>query len=155
MVTWFVPMDMDEELAAIRARLRQGMAQPAASAPAAPERPVDVDDAGFEALVRRHPLVVVDCWAPWCAPCRVVGPIVDALAREMAGRVVFAKLNADLNPRVTSSFGVQGLPTLLVFKDGRLVDRLVGAMPKPQLAAHLERHLSPRRMGGTPGPRRP
>jgi thioredoxin 1 len=117
------------------------------------DHPVDVDDAGFEAFVQKHPLVVVDCWATWCPPCRVIAPSVDALAKEMAGRVVFAKLDADANPRVMSAFGVQGLPTLLVFKDGRLADRLVGAMPKPQIAAHLERHLG-RRAGGSPGPRR-
>lgn len=149
-------MDDDPELAAIRARLRQELAQPHPPQPSAPalDHPVDVDDAGFAAFVQRHPFVVVDCWAPWCGPCRVVAPSLEALARELAGRVVFAKLNADLNPRVMSQFGVQGLPTLLVFKDGRLVDRLVGAMPKPQIAAHLERHLG-RRASGAPGPRRP
>jgi thioredoxin 1 len=148
-------MDEDAELAEIRARIRHEMGQAAAAVPAAPalDHPVDVDDAGFEAFVRRHPLVVVDCWAPWCGPCRVIAPSVDALAKELAGRVAFAKLHADENPRVMSQYGVQGLPTLLVFKDGRLVDRLVGAMPKPQIAAHLERHLG-RRAGGSPGPRR-
>ena len=150
-------MDEDAELAAIRARLRQEMTQGAAgTAPGAeaPAHPVDVDDAGFEAFVQAHPFVVVDCWAPWCGPCRIVGPIVDQLAREMAGRVVFGKLDVDQNPRTSAAFGVQSIPTLLVFSGGRLVDRLVGAMPKPMLAARLERHLGGRRAGGTPGPRR-
>lgn len=147
-------MDDDAELAEIRARIRNEMAQAAAAGPAALDHPVDVDDAGFDAFVRQHPLVVVDFWATWCPPCRLIAPSIDALAKEMAGRAVFAKLDADANPRVMSAFGVQGLPTLLVFKDGRLVDRLVGAMPKPQIAAHVERHLG-RRAAGTPGPRRP
>jgi thioredoxin 1 len=147
-------MDEDAELAAIRARIRQEMMQgPAPAGPAGLDRPVDMDEAGFERFVTAHPFVVVDCWAPWCGPCRVVGPIVDQLAREMAGRVVFGKLNVDDNPRVSQAFGIQSIPTLLVFSGGRLVDRLVGALPKPMLAAHLERHLG-RRAGGTPGPRR-
>ena len=152
-------MDEDEELAAIRAKLRQDiLAQasappaPAAAEPAA--APVlDVDDAGFESFVRASENVVVDCWAPWCGPCRIVGPIVEELSREMAGRVRFGKVNVDLNPRVSQSFGVQSIPTLLVFRQSRLVDRIVGAHPKPRLAALLERHFG-RRASGAPGPRR-
>jgi thioredoxin 1 len=153
-------MDEDDaELSAIRARLRQEiMANVAAPGPAqqeqgAPERPIDVDDAGFESFVRQHQNVVVDCWAPWCGPCRIVGPIVDALAREMSGRVVFGKLNVDLSPGVAQAFGVQSIPTLLVFREARLVDRIVGALPKPQLAMALERHFG-RRASGSPAPRR-
>lgn len=127
------------------------LAQAQAAPPA--EGPVDLDDAAFEAFVRAHENVVVDCWAPWCGPCRIVGPIVDELSREMAGRVRFAKLNVDHNPGVSQAFAVQSIPTLLVFRHGRLVDRLVGALPKPQLAAQLERHFG-RRAGGSPGPRR-
>lgn len=151
-------MDDDAELAAIRSRLRQEMAQAAATpaaAPAAPalDHPVEVTDATLPAFVQEHPFVVVDCWAAWCAPCRVLGPVIDQLAREMKGRVAFAKLDVDRNPRTAQQFGVQGLPTLLLFQGGRPVDRIVGALPKPQLAGLLERHLA-RRPGGTPGPRR-
>lgn len=151
-------MSDDPELEAIRARLRQQMmaeaAAPAEEEAAPPlDRPVEVDDAGFDALVREHDLLVVDCWAPWCGPCRIVGPVVDELAREMAGRVAFAKLNVDHNPRVSNAFAIQSIPTLLVFKRGRLVDRIVGALPKARLQAAIERHASPRR-AGTPGPRR-
>lgn len=146
-------MSDDPELEAIRARLRAELMGGAAAPAATPalDHPVEVDDAGFEALVGSHDLLVVDCWAPWCGPCRIVGPVVDALAREMAGRVVFAKLNVDHNPAVSRAFAIQSIPTLLVFKQGRLVDRIVGALPKPQLAAQIERHARV----GTPGPRRP
>lgn len=152
-------MDEDAELAAIRARLRQEIMANAAAAPPdaeaveAPARPVDVDDAGFEAFVRAHENVVVDCWAPWCGPCRVVGPIVDELAHEMVGRVAFAKLNVDVSPGVARAFAIQSIPTLLVFRQARLVDRIVGALPKPQLAMRIERLIG-RRASGSPAPRR-
>ena len=153
-------MESDPELDAIRARLRQEMAQAAAasaseSQPPAQEaldHPVDVDDATLPAFVREHDFVVVDVWAPWCGPCRIVGPIVDQLAREMRGQVAVAKVNADDSPGVMQAFGIQGIPTLLLFQDGRLVDRVTGALPKPQLAQWLDRHHA--RLAGAPGPRR-
>lgn len=133
--------DADPELAAIRAKMRQEILGRAA-APAPLSAPVDVGDATLEAFVRDHPRAVVDCWAPWCGPCRIVGPIVAALAAEWAGRAAFGKLNVDLNPMASEAFGIRSIPTMLVFRDGRLVDRLVGALPKPQLAAHLSRSLA-------------
>lgn len=146
-------MDEDAELAAIRAKLRGEMLAHAA----APTPPagilVDVGDADLATFVQQHENAVVDCWAPWCGPCRIVGPIVEQLSREMAGRVAFAKLNVDSSPQASQAFGIQSIPTLLVFRQGRLVDRIVGALPKPQLAAMIERHLG-RRGGGSPGPRR-
>lgn len=157
----------DPELEAIRARLRQEMTQQAAAAAEAPpadaeppqaalDHPVDVTDAEFQAFLQKHEFVVVDCWAPWCGPCRIVGPIVDQLAKEMAGRVAFAKVNVDVNPRIPGTFGVQGIPTLLMFRRGQLVDRVVGALPKAQLAAHIERARGGggARRASTPGPRR-
>lgn len=153
--------DEDAELAAIRARIRQELMSQSAAPPRedapgerAVDRPIDIDDVSFEALVRGHDNVVVDCWAPWCGPCRIVGPIVDQLASEMSGRVVFGKLNVDVSPRVAQAFAVQSIPTLLVFRQQRLVDRIVGAAPKPQLAMTLERHFG-RRSSGSPAPRRP
>lgn len=128
-------VEEDLELAAIRARLRQQMMAQAV----APVAPIEMDDAGFDATVRAHARLVVDCWAPWCGPCRIVGPIVDELAREWSGRVTFGKLNVDHNPAVSQAFAVQSIPTMLVFRDARLVDRVVGALPKPALVARLQR----------------
>jgi thioredoxin 1 len=149
-------MESDPELEAIRARIREQMAAQAAPppAPAAPrlDHPVEATDATFQRLVDEHPFLVVDCWAPWCGPCRILGPIVDELAREMAGTTTFAKLNVDDNPRVAQAFGVQSIPTLLVFREGRLVDRLVGVLPKPALRSALSRHGG--RGQARPGPRR-
>src|SRR5262245_10311784 len=97
--------------------------------------PFTVTDATFADQVDRSPIpVVVDMWAPWCGPCRMVAPIVDALAAEMDGRIRFAKLNIDENPETSSRFDVRSIPTLLIMKDGREVDRIVGVRPKGEIA---------------------
>ena len=100
-------------------------------------------DATFADEVERSPLpVLVDMWAPWCGPCRTVAPIVDQIAAELAGRVKVAKMNVDDNPATSARFGVRSIPTLLVFKGGREVDRIVGAQPKAAIVSRLERHVS-------------
>lgn len=109
---------------------------------AAGAAPLTVSDATFAADVEGAPTpVLVDMWAPWCGPCRTLGPIVDELAGEWAGRVRVAKMNVDENPATSSRFGVRSIPTLLVFKDGREVDRIVGAQPKAAIAGRLARFL--------------
>jgi thioredoxin 2 len=116
---------------------------------ARPACPTIVSDATFAADVERSTLpVLVDLWAPWCGPCRTLGPIVDELATELAGRVRVAKMNVDDNPATSARFAVRSIPTLLVFKDGREVDRLVGAHPKGTIAARLERVLTPAARSG-------
>lgn len=87
-------------------------------------------------------LTLVDFWAPWCGPCRVVGPVVDQLADEYAGRVSVAKVNVDDHGRMAAEFGVQGIPTLLLLKDGQPVDVIVGAHPKRTIVSMLDRHLN-------------
>jgi thioredoxin len=106
-------------------------------------RPITVTDATFAAEVERSPMpVVVDMWAAWCGPCRMVAPVIDELASEMAGRVRFAKLNVDENPATASRFNVRSIPTLLVMRGGREVDRIVGALPKIELTRRLARLAS-------------
>lgn len=102
-------------------------------------KPVVVTDETFERDVLRSGStpVLVDCWAPWCGPCRMIGPIMDQLAGESNGRYRIAKLNVDENPRIASQFQIQSIPTMLIFKDGKLVDRLVGAQPKQAIAGRL------------------
>jgi thioredoxin 2 len=103
-------------------------------------KPVTVTDATFAAEVERSPLLVLlDLWAPWCGPCRMVAPVIDELASEMAGRVRFAKLNVDENPATAARFHVNNIPTLLVLKGGQEVDRIVGLQPKAGIAQRLER----------------
>jgi thioredoxin len=106
-----------------------------------PNKPLIVTDATFESDVLNAGgmPVLVDCWAPWCGPCRMVGPIMDQLAAESNGRYRIAKLNVDENPRVASQFNIQSIPTMLIFKNGKLVDRLVGAQPKPAIVEKLAR----------------
>ena len=105
----------------------------------ASDKPFVVSDATFqtEILDSKHPLILVDAWAPWCGPCRVIAPVLDQLAAESQGRYVIAKLNVDENPRIATQFHISSIPTMLFFKQGKLVDRLIGAHPKNVIAAHL------------------
>ncbi|HEX5421824.1 MAG TPA: thioredoxin [Gammaproteobacteria bacterium] len=104
--------------------------------------PLAVSDASFAAEVERSPLpVLVDAWAPWCGPCRMVAPVIDELASEFAGRMRFAKLNVDDNPRTAQRFDLRSIPTLLVMQNGLEVDRIVGAQPKSEIRRRLERVL--------------
>ena len=103
---------------------------------------VEITDGNFESLVKNSDKVVlVDFWAEWCGPCRMVGPIVEELAKEYDGKAVIGKLNVDHNPNVSMEFGVRNIPTILFFKNGKVVDKQVGAVPKAQLAAKLQAQL--------------
>jgi thioredoxin 2 len=108
---------------------------PAASAST---KPVVVTDDTFESLVTRAATpVLLDCWADWCGPCHMLAPTIDALARDYAGRVLVAKLDVDANPATAGRFDVRSIPTMLVFRDGQLVDRLVGVQPRAAIDAKL------------------
>ena len=103
-------------------------------------KPGIVTDATFSAEVEHSALpILVDGWAPWCGPCRMIAPILDELAAELAGQLRVAKLNVDENPATASRFGLRSIPTLLVFKAGREVDRIVGVQPKSEISRRLER----------------
>jgi len=86
--------------------------------------------------------ILIDFWAAWCAPCKVVAPTIDKLAEEMAGRALVAKVDVDANGDLANRFGIRSIPTLMVFKDGKVVDQLIGAAPKEQIQSMIERHLS-------------
>ncbi|MEX2220897.1 MAG: thioredoxin TrxC [Candidatus Rokuibacteriota bacterium] len=102
-------------------------------------KPQPVTDASFAQDVERSPVpVLVDAWAPWCGPCHMIAPIIDQLATELAGRVRVVKLNVDDNPRTAARFDLRSIPTLLVLKDGREIDRLVGVQPKQEIMRRLE-----------------
>ena len=102
------------------------------------DHPVDVSDSTFrEEVLSYAGVVIVDCWAPWCGPCHMVSPLLMELASEYAGQAKITKLNIDENPATASQYAIQSIPTLLFFKDGNQVNRLVGALPKREIEKHL------------------
>ncbi len=141
-MNWF-NTEPDNELERLRLKKMSDMIK-AANQPSNgnyPDSPVKVDDQSFDQFINQYPLVVVDCWAPWCGPCRMVSPIVDELAKDYTGKITFGKLNTDENQSTAMRFGIMGIPTLLVLKNGEEVDRIVGAMPKPMLEAKLRKYV--------------
>ncbi len=105
-------------------------------------RPVDVSDQNFDQVVLASPIpVMVDCWAPWCGPCRSISPMMVSLARKYRARIKIAKLNLDENTMIGSRYSITSVPTFLLIQNGRIVDKLVGALPKEHLEAAVERIL--------------
>lgn len=103
---------------------------------------VEFNDANFDEEVLKSELpVLVDFWAPWCGPCRMIAPSIEALSTEYAGKVKVGKLNSDDNPDVSAKFGIRSIPTLLIFKNGEVVNQLVGALPKDKIAEQLNRAI--------------
>ncbi|MBU0482933.1 MAG: thioredoxin [Proteobacteria bacterium] len=100
-----------------------------------------LSDAEFEATIKSDTPCLVDFWAPWCGPCKAIGPVVEELAGEYAGKVVIAKMNVDDNPTTPGKFGVRAIPTLILFKKGNIVDQVTGAVGKSQLIAMLNKAL--------------
>jgi thioredoxin 1 len=104
--------------------------------------PIHVTDAAFEKVVLKSKLpVVVDFWAPWCGPCRMVAPVLDKIAKEQAGKLLVAKVNTDENAQWAMKFGVQGIPTMLFIANGQVIHKQVGALPEPMLRQVLARFL--------------
>jgi thioredoxin 1 len=104
---------------------------------------VEINDANFEELVLKSSVpVLVDFWAEWCGPCRMVGPVVDELHKEYEGKALIGKVNVDFNPKIATDYGIMSIPALLYFKDGKLVDKQVGAVPKHILAGKLDAQLA-------------
>ncbi|NIP67109.1 thioredoxin [Candidatus Bathyarchaeota archaeon] len=138
-------MEEDKELEKIRKKKLRKMMKKTTQNPekeaTAPSKPIEINDASFKETIQNNSLVVVDCWAPWCAPCRMVAPIIEELARDYAGRILFGKLNVDQNRKVATQYQLMSIPTLLIFKNGKLVDRIVGALPKERLEKKITPHL--------------
>jgi thioredoxin 1 len=106
-----------------------------------PSDPVIINDASFNEFVSKYPLVLVDCWAPWCGPCRMLSPVLDELATEMQGKVVFGKLNVDEQKMTAVKFGITSIPAMLIFKNGEYVDKLIGAVPKQNIIQKLQPYI--------------
>ena len=99
---------------------------------------LELTDATFDETLKSDKPILVDFWAEWCGPCKMIGPVVEELAGDYEGKAIVAKINVDENPQVTARFGVRSIPTLLVFKNGQIVDKQVGAVPKSVLAGKLQ-----------------
>lgn len=139
-------MEEDKELEEIKRRklkemLRRFSQEGEVTKELAPNEPVEVADATFTDFIQSHTLTVIDCWAPWCFPCRMISPILEEMARDYAGKIFFGKLNVDENRRVAMQYQTLSIPTILVFKNGKLVDRIVGAMPRRLIEPRIMRHL--------------
>jgi len=103
---------------------------------------LEITDANFDELVTKSTKpVLIDFWAEWCGPCRMVGPIVEELSKEFEGKAVVGKVNVDHNPNISMNFGIRNIPTILFFKNGQVVDKQVGAVPKANLAAKLNAQM--------------
>lgn len=131
----------DNELEQIKLRKIQAMLNQAYKEKQLKNHPLTITDDNFNNTAKTSELLVVDFWAPWCGPCRMVGPVIEQLAAEYAGKVTFGKMNIDENQQVPNSLGIMSIPTIVVFHHGKAVDRIVGAYPKAQIEATFKRHI--------------
>ena len=130
-----------DELEKIRRKMLQKLMEREETVSEMPDRPIEVNESNFDEVISKYDTVVVDFWAPWCGPCRLLAPVIEQLAKEMKGKVVFAKLNTDENPKIAMRYRVMSIPTLILFKNGKIVDRNVGAMPADMLRDWIRRYI--------------
>jgi thioredoxin len=131
----------DSELEQIRLRKIQAMLDQADLRKQVSNGPITVNDDNFQSIVKANELLVVDFWAPWCGPCRMIGPVIEQLASEYAGKVTFGKMNVDENQIVPNSFGIMSIPTIVVFYRGKAVETITGAYPKTHIESTFKRYL--------------
>ena len=136
-------MNLDEELEAIKHKKLAELQKEAATKAmmSSITEPIMLTDSNFARKVLKYHIMLVDFWAPWCGPCRMVSPMIEQLSREYSGKVAFGKVNVDENQRIAASFGIQSIPTLMIFKGGKAVDVMVGALPKAQIEMKLKQQL--------------
>jgi thioredoxin 1 len=136
-------MSSDDELEAIKHKKLAELQKEAATKAmmSSITEPIVLTDSNFASEVTKYPIMLVDFWAPWCGPCKMVSPIIEQLSREYSGRVAFGKVNVDENQRIAASFGIQSIPTLMIFKGGKAVDVIIGAIPKAQIEMKLKQQL--------------
>ena len=128
---------MDPELEKVRQKKMEEMIKRAKY----PETVTELSAEQFHTFAKEYKITVVDCWAPWCMPCQMIAPAVEELAKKYQGQVAFGKLNVDHNQTIALKYGVQGIPTLLLFKSGELVDRIVGVVPMSAIEEKIKAQL--------------
>lgn len=136
-------MSSDDELEAIKHKKLAELQKEAATKAmmSSITEPIVLTDSNFASEIAKYPIMLVDFWAPWCGPCKMVSPIIEQLSREYSGKVAFGKVNVDENQRIAASFGIQSIPTLMIFKGSKAVDVIIGAMPKAQIEMKLKQQL--------------
>jgi thioredoxin 1 len=136
-------MNFEDELEAIKHKKLAELQKEAATKAmmSSITEPIGLTDSNFANEISKYPIMLVDFWAPWCGPCRMVSPIIEQLSREYSGKVAFGKVNVDENQRIATSFGIQSIPTLIIFRNGKAVDVMVGALPKAQIEMKLKQQI--------------
>jgi thioredoxin 1 len=133
--------DLDEIRKKKLEKMKSEMNKPDKPEVILPNKPVVLTDETMESAASQYPLLIVDCWAEWCGPCRIIGPVIEELALELSGQAVFGKLNVDQNMSTSNKYRITAIPTLLVFKSGKLIDKLIGAYPKAALYSKIKKYL--------------
>jgi thioredoxin 1 len=103
------------------------------------DSPIKITDSDFNQATVDYPKLVIDCWAPWCGPCRAIAPIIADLAKAYSGKVIFGKVDVDENPRIAQKFGIMSIPTLLFIKEGELIENLVGVVPRKKIEDNIQK----------------
>lgn len=132
---------MEDNIEEIRKKMAQDLMSGGRKQDAAVSHPQTVTDSTFLSFISSPNLTVIDFWAVWCAPCRFVSPIIEELAKQYAGRVNFGKLNVDENQMTSARFGIRSIPTIMLFKNGKPVDAVIGAVPKNQIESKILQHI--------------
>lgn len=127
---------MDELEEIKRRKLKELMKKPQY-----PDKPIEITDKNLDSIIHKYSLVLIDCWAAWCMPCRMIAPMIEELAEKYKGKIVFGKLDVNTNAITAKKFDVMAIPNLLIFKNGKLVDRVIGVQPLPVLESRLKKYL--------------
>ena len=104
-------------------------------------KPINLTDSNLDIEKSKYPLLVIDFWAAWCGPCKMLSPIIEQLAEQHSGKIVFGKVNVDENPHISQRFGIQSIPTLMILKKGQVIDVMIGALPKGQIENRLKQYM--------------
>ena len=138
-----MPITEDEEISAIMKRKKEILEEKLRSMNEIKKinKPINLNDSNFDIEKSKYSLLVVDFWAAWCGPCKMVSPIIEQLAEQYAGKIVFGKVNVDENPHISQRFGIQSIPTLMILKEGQVIDVMIGALPKGQIENRIKQHI--------------